>query len=86
MGEATRERDDDVRSGALGERHCEECGLVRHAHAYMVPAIDDGFAVEAVELACDHDLDPTDETITTAEKRDLDARGDVRLELLGADE
>lgn len=78
--------DDGIRPGRLGERHCDECDLVRHAHAYTVRATDDGFAVERVDLACDHALEPADESITTAEKRDLDDRGDVELERLDADE
>ena len=78
--------DDEIRPGKLGERYCEECDLVRHAHGYTVRAVDGGFTVERIDLACDHDLEPDGESITRAEKRDLDERGDVRLELFDADE
>lgn len=77
--------DDEIRPGRLGERYCAECDLVRHAHGYSVRAGGEGFTVERIDLACDHELDP-DETISTQEKRDLDDRGDVQLEVLDADE
>lgn len=79
-------RDDDVRPGRFGERYCEECDLVRHAHVYSVRAGGEGFDVERVDLACDHALEPDDESISAGEKRDIDERGDIRLELLDADE